>query len=213
MQARAVQPSNEGKLKNDTPTFQSAWLSCGSPWFSWKRLQQDVVLYSVHSRSATVRQYWISGECNTLRHVYRYIPGYARIHRLYPPKQYFRKFAADPGIFAALLHHAPVRRSVPAQADTPIHPLLHGFWWIFLLDWPQYTDDHHVPEPFFCTGAGTVCFDIGSIDTQILHIRVFADIFEQLLKFIVLLPLCKTLVYRLPWTIIFRQIPPRRTGM
>ena len=56
-------------------------------------------------------------------------------------------------------------------------------------------------------------FYISSINTQILHIRILADTFKQLLEFFVFLPLRKPFVHCLPRTLVFRKITPGSPGV
>ena len=56
-------------------------------------------------------------------------------------------------------------------------------------------------------------YKLSSINTQILHIRILANTFKQLLEFFVFLPLRKPFVHGLPRTIVFRKITPWSPGV
>ena len=57
--------------------------------------------------------------------------------------------SGKPQLIKTFLQHASVRQLALVRADIPAHPLLCGFLWIFLLDCPQYADDHYILELIF----------------------------------------------------------------
>lgn len=59
---------------------------------------------------------------------------------------------------------------------------------------------------FFCTSAMLMCFTGCAVNTDVLQICICAKFFEYRLKDALLLPLCKTFVNAVPFSISFREI-------